>query len=381
MITLYDVLGAGADDDAESLKNAFRNAVKASHPDLHTDDPNAVTRFRQIVRANAILSDPDQRAVYDHLLEFEHWQLRTKSKRGMMRDTIRKLASDVITVVVLAAVLTSGYLLFMHLSKTSVAAVETARFPAAGAPERAAFQTEGQGRVLSVQELHELIAGAGPAEATVGPSVIVGAINGDAAGAPAPIPKNDEAIVPPSAPTATAGDDEAIAPRAPARVADDDATLPPRVPALVASDDATIAPRAPVSAANEPAVEGSAHEIADGGRGPDPPPSDPKAGDLKTSDLKTDDPKSSGPQFYRERGMASYRNGDLDRALADFDQAILLDPSSENSYIDRSIVLYRKAEFDRAFADIAQARRIENSRHASTVPARPHRASAPSSRN
>ena len=74
MTTLYDVIGAGADDDAEAVKNAFRKAVKATHPDLHVADPHSAERFRQVVCANAILSDPDQRAVYDHFLAFERWQ-------------------------------------------------------------------------------------------------------------------------------------------------------------------------------------------------------------------------------------------------------------------------------------------------------------------
>ena len=34
MKTLYDLLSARADDDAETLKKAFRIAVKAIHPDL-----------------------------------------------------------------------------------------------------------------------------------------------------------------------------------------------------------------------------------------------------------------------------------------------------------------------------------------------------------
>src|SRR5215469_12107660 len=93
MTTLYDVLGASPNDDAASLKSSFRNAVKASHPDLHTGDPQALSRFRQIVRANAILSDAEQRKVYDEMLEFERWRLHAKSKRGVMADTIRKLAS------------------------------------------------------------------------------------------------------------------------------------------------------------------------------------------------------------------------------------------------------------------------------------------------
>jgi tetratricopeptide (TPR) repeat protein len=84
---------------------------------------------------------------------------------------------------------------------------------------------------------------------------------------------------------------------------------------------------------------------------------------------------SRDPQFYRERGAASYHKGDLDGALADFDQAILLDPSSAKAYIDRSLVLYRKAEADRAFADMAEAIRIEKSRHTAPAPAKAPKAS------
>ena len=62
MKTLYDFLGALPDDDAESLSTAFRKAAKATHPDINTGDPDASLKFRQIVRANAILSDADQRA-------------------------------------------------------------------------------------------------------------------------------------------------------------------------------------------------------------------------------------------------------------------------------------------------------------------------------
>ena len=51
MKTLYDLLGARADDDAEGLRNAFRKAAKANHPDLHAGDPDAPIRFRQIVEA------------------------------------------------------------------------------------------------------------------------------------------------------------------------------------------------------------------------------------------------------------------------------------------------------------------------------------------
>jgi hypothetical protein len=37
MKSFYQLLGASEDDDAEPLKKAFRNAVKAHHPDLRTE--------------------------------------------------------------------------------------------------------------------------------------------------------------------------------------------------------------------------------------------------------------------------------------------------------------------------------------------------------
>src|SRR4029453_6884109 len=68
MRTLYDFLGALPDDDAENLRAAFRKAVKGAHPDLNPGDPDAALKFRQLVRANDILSDEKQRAAYDRLL-------------------------------------------------------------------------------------------------------------------------------------------------------------------------------------------------------------------------------------------------------------------------------------------------------------------------
>ena len=68
MKTLYDLLGALPEDDADRLRAAFRKAAKANHPDNNPDDPDAPQRFRQIVRAHGILGDERQRATYDWLL-------------------------------------------------------------------------------------------------------------------------------------------------------------------------------------------------------------------------------------------------------------------------------------------------------------------------
>src|SRR4030095_2266639 len=96
MTTLYDLLGALPDDDADGLRAAFRKAARASHPDVNPDDPEAAARFRRMVRANAILSDKQQREAYDRLLELAHRQQSRKPKRSNFSGTIRRLATDAI---------------------------------------------------------------------------------------------------------------------------------------------------------------------------------------------------------------------------------------------------------------------------------------------
>src|SRR5258708_36739734 len=75
MTSLYDLLGAHEDDDADALKKAFRKAVKEHHPDLHPGDPDAPERFRQFIAANALLRDMRQRATYDRVLQASSSQL------------------------------------------------------------------------------------------------------------------------------------------------------------------------------------------------------------------------------------------------------------------------------------------------------------------
>ena len=88
MDTLYDLLGALPRDDAEELRVAFRRAVKGTHPDLHPGDPDAGFKFRQIVRANGILADPDQRATYDHLLDLAEQEKKQWDRHAFMHKVI-----------------------------------------------------------------------------------------------------------------------------------------------------------------------------------------------------------------------------------------------------------------------------------------------------
>src|SRR5690348_14023206 len=123
MKTLYDLLGALPDDDAEELRSAFRKAVKGTHPDINPGDPDAALRFRQIVRANDILSDHDQRAAYDHLLDLAREEQEQESKRAVAAK-VHKVASGVMAIAGAAATTVGGYLLFMHVSAASIAPIK-----------------------------------------------------------------------------------------------------------------------------------------------------------------------------------------------------------------------------------------------------------------
>ena len=125
MKTLYDILGALPDDDAESIRAAFRKAAKANHPDNNPGDPDAPLRFRRTVRANAILRDERQRATYDRLLEIALKQRASESERGSSSGSIRKIAPDAIAVVLLLTIaFVGGYLLLGHISKASLFSAE-----------------------------------------------------------------------------------------------------------------------------------------------------------------------------------------------------------------------------------------------------------------
>jgi curved DNA-binding protein CbpA len=122
MRTLYDLLDALPEDDAESLRAAFRKAAKANYPDNNPGDPDAPLRFRRIVRANAILCDERQRAHYDRLLAVALQQRR------------RRFA---IAGAVFSAALLGEYLLFGYVSRAALIQAQTievaAREPAPAA--------------------------------------------------------------------------------------------------------------------------------------------------------------------------------------------------------------------------------------------------------
>src|SRR5260370_11028501 len=119
METLYDLLGALPNDDADGLRAAFRRAVKRAHPDINPEDPNAAVKFRRIVRANEILGDVEQRAAYDHLLKLAHLEQEQAAKHAVA-DKVHKLASGVMAMAGVSVVAVGGYALFVQLSANAL---------------------------------------------------------------------------------------------------------------------------------------------------------------------------------------------------------------------------------------------------------------------
>ena len=55
------------------------------------------------------------------------------------------------------------------------------------------------------------------------------------------------------------------------------------------------------------------------------------------------------------QGLEKYKKGDYQRAVADFDRAIKLNPKNYDAYNKRGTALYELKEYQRAIADFSQA--------------------------
>jgi tetratricopeptide (TPR) repeat protein len=69
------------------------------------------------------------------------------------------------------------------------------------------------------------------------------------------------------------------------------------------------------------------------------------------------------PAAYNNRGNTWYRSGRLDQAIADYDQALRLDPKYEVALVNRGAAWATKGDVERALADFDQAIKL-NPQHA-----------------
>eukprot|EP00934_Nitzschia_sp_Nitz4_P005323 Nitzschia sp. Nitz4//scaffold41_size133979//95740//97199//NITZ4_003361-RA/size133979-snap-gene-0.131-mRNA-1//-1//CDS//3329551512//5313//frame0 len=62
---LYDVLGVSKSADKGEIKKAYFKLAKQYHPDANKDDPTATDKFKEATEAYEVLSDDQQRKMYD----------------------------------------------------------------------------------------------------------------------------------------------------------------------------------------------------------------------------------------------------------------------------------------------------------------------------
>ena len=61
----YEVLGVKRDASADEIKKAYRKNARKLHPDLNPGDKTAEDQFKQLQQAYDVLSNPEDRKLYD----------------------------------------------------------------------------------------------------------------------------------------------------------------------------------------------------------------------------------------------------------------------------------------------------------------------------
>jgi curved DNA-binding protein CbpA len=92
MRSYYAILGVAPGADQETIKAAFRELAKRSHPDVNRGDLGAEQRFKEISHAYGVLSDPEVRAAYD---------LDLQREGDLTRQRVRRAASTMAVTFVL----------------------------------------------------------------------------------------------------------------------------------------------------------------------------------------------------------------------------------------------------------------------------------------
>jgi tetratricopeptide (TPR) repeat protein len=356
MKTLYDLLGVRSDANAEAVKKAFRRAVKAHHPDLNADE-DAAERFREIIAANGILRDIEQRAAYDRHLELERQRLWLEWKRAVVQCLIAAAVSSA------AVVGASTFFVALPTAATVHGKTEEAARRSTDLTAVRLAASDGSNAQDETVDKHENTKAASTAiETSVAP--------------PATIIGTDHPITPDKPVKFAVLDAKFYRERAIAayRKGDFDG-------AIARFDEAI---RLDPNDAQAYGKRGKAWEdkgdhdraLADYDQAIRIDPNNPEAfhdrgllwglkGVLDSALVDLDRAirfTFADASIYNDRGLVWCQKGRYDRALADFNQAIKINPNFAVAYINRGMTLQRRGDFDLASADFDRAIRLDPNR-------------------
>ncbi|MDY7509688.1 J domain-containing protein [Ralstonia wenshanensis] len=93
MTTIYATLGVQPNATLDEIKRAYRRAAMKWHPDRNPGrEAEAYAAFQEIREAYAILSDAEQRRVYDEVFaqEMQRWQAEQEAREAQEREAQRE---------------------------------------------------------------------------------------------------------------------------------------------------------------------------------------------------------------------------------------------------------------------------------------------------
>ncbi|WP_315806208.1 MULTISPECIES: J domain-containing protein [unclassified Bradyrhizobium] len=323
MKTHYEVLGVSPCADIETIKQAFRKAVKAHHPDLRRGhDADADRHVKMIIAAYRVLRDAGLRAEYDGLLAEARERARLERWNAIVQFTAM--------AAVLSIILIGLEVLFLPSIRDWVS-IDSIR--------SMALRLQLQSRSEPAHEPSADAASAWSAQET--------------------------GAVPPAAHRAETDDhDLARTPRFPLGVA----------PAQDMLMSLSVEEPSTASAFLERALDFSRkgeldRAIADFDAAIRLAPANAEAygdrargwsrkGDLDRALADYDqairlDPKNPG--LFHDRALIRQQRGEFDEALLDLDHAVRMSFSDADVYSDRGAVWLAKGRYDRALADLDRA--------------------------
>eukprot|EP00931_Biecheleriopsis_adriatica_P012552 TRINITY_DN113724_c0_g1_i1.p1 TRINITY_DN113724_c0_g1~~TRINITY_DN113724_c0_g1_i1.p1 ORF type:complete len:155 (+),score=42.71 TRINITY_DN113724_c0_g1_i1:32-466(+) len=93
----YQVLGLSKDASLEAIKKAYRQLALKWHPDKNDGDAAAAEKFKELAEAFTVLSDSEQRRLYDEEREsgargsgLRRRQPRSKTMEAAIAKTMRE---------------------------------------------------------------------------------------------------------------------------------------------------------------------------------------------------------------------------------------------------------------------------------------------------